>query len=205
MHRTYIADIERGARNLTLRSVEHLADALQVTVGNLLSYATAQKGTSIGLTAATSPSELREILIVEDNRHDAALALRSLKRARFMNPIKLSRDAEEALEYLFDEGRERKLGTTQPQLILLDLYLPRMSGLDLLRRLKGDKRTQGIPVVILTAIKNDKNVLECARLGAEGYIMKPLDIEGLVSVIPQLKLQLTLSPPMAPQPQAVPQ
>lgn len=199
MHRTYIADIERGARNLSLRSVESLADALQVTVGDLLTYATAQSGTAMRLCAEAAPAELREILVVEDNSADAALIMRKFKRARFSNPLKVTRDAEEALNYLLRQGRYKKGKIRRPQLILLDLNLPGMSGLEFLRKVKSDKRLKDIPVIILTVSKNDRLVSECAELGAANYIVKPLDIEDLVGVTPKLNLHLALAPPTGPK------
>ena len=203
MHRTYIADIERGARNLSLRSVESLADALQVTVGDLLSYATAEAGTAMRLCAEPAPNELREILVVEDNSADVALIMRAFKKARFSNPLKVSRDAEDALAYLQGLGRYKKARTRRPQLILLDLNLPGMSGLELLQIIKADKRLRDIAVIILTVSKNDRMVVECARLGAANYIVKPLDIEDLVGVTPRLNLQLVLAGPNGSKPRAI--
>ena len=195
MHRTYIADIERGARNLTLRSVLNLATALQVAVGDLLSYATASAGVNGRRHPALTPAPTREIMMVEDSATDAALAVRAFQRARISNPIKTFRDGESALAYLLGSGRYAKRKPGRPQLILLDLSLPGMSGLEFLRRIKGDARTRAIPIVVLTGSRSDRSIMECARLGAENYIFKPVGIENFVRVTPKLNLHLTLGPP----------
>ena len=199
MHRTYIADIERGARNLSLRSVESLADALQVTVGDLLTYAGAQAGTAMRLSAEAAPIELREILLIEDNSSDVALTMRAFKQARFSNPIKASRDAEDALDYLRGNGRYKRSRRRLPQLILLDLRLPKMSGIEFLEIIKADKNLSEIPVIILTASKTDRLMTQCRELGAAHYIVKPLEIEHLVNITPLLNLHLALAPPTGPK------
>jgi CheY-like chemotaxis protein/DNA-binding XRE family transcriptional regulator len=146
MHRTYLADIERGTRNVTLRTVVHLAKALQITVGNLFAYATARPGTAPRVGAATAPAEVRDILLVDHDAVDAAVTARAFKRANF----RIVRDAEAGLDYLFGTGRYARRKPVRPQLILLDLHLPQVSGLEFLRRVKGDERTRDIPVVVLT-------------------------------------------------------
>jgi CheY-like chemotaxis protein len=146
MHRTYLADIERGTRNVTLRTVAHLAKALQITVGNLFAYVTARPGTALRVGTAMAPSEVQDILLVNHNVADAAMTARAFKRAKF----KIVRDAEAGLDYLFGTGRYARQKPVRPQLILLDLHLPQMSGMEFLRRVKGDKRTRDIPVAVLT-------------------------------------------------------
>lgn len=142
LHRTFVADIERGVRNVTLRTVANLATALHVTVGNLLSCA--------ATPSETAPNEVREILLVEHNAASTAMTARAFKRARFANPLRIVRSGEIGLDYLFGSGRYAKRKPVPPQLILLVPDLPRMSSSEFLRRVKGDERTRDIPVVFLT-------------------------------------------------------
>jgi CheY-like chemotaxis protein len=193
MHRTYLADIERGARNVTLRSIGQLAKALELTVGSLFS----PLGRA-GSAAAGGPVRRRrrrtatagEILLVEDDPADLELARRAFRKARIANPLKAMRDAESALRYLGRRGPR-----VLPQLILLDLHLPGMSGQDFLRRIKANPVTAGIPVVVLTVSAASRDVLECSRLGAANYIIKPVGIEGLSRVTPRLDFQWALLHP----------
>jgi CheY-like chemotaxis protein/DNA-binding XRE family transcriptional regulator len=186
LHRTYIADIERGGRNLTLRSIISLAGALQVSVASLLAQpGEIQHGSAVG-----------EIMLIEDNTVDADLTLRAFKRAKFSNPVTVIRDGKAALEYLF--GSTRPVARPRPLLILLDLNLPKVSGIEVLRRIKAHDQTRHIPVVVLTVSKDDKSILECAKLGAEQYIIKPVEFEKFSQVSPRLDLHWTLSSPLHP-------
>jgi transcriptional regulator with XRE-family HTH domain len=137
LHRTYVADVERGARNVTLWTVANLAKALHVTAGSLLSDAATPSRMAL--------DEVREILLVDRGSTMA----RAFERAKLANPIKIVRDGETGLDYLFGTGRYAKRMPARPQLILLVPDLPRMSGREFLLRVKGDERTRDIPVVPL--------------------------------------------------------
>ena len=195
MHRTYIADIERGSRNVTLRSIENLANALQVTVGNLLSYASSPGQLALGQDGLKTVPSPGEILVIEDNEADASLTHRAFRLARMTNPLRILPDAEGAWDYLCGVGQYASHGPAHPALILLDLNLPGISGLDFLRRIKDDLRMRDIPVAVLTVSRSDRLIIECGRLGVVNYIVKPLSFENLVQVTPKLNLHLTLSPP----------
>ena len=152
MHRTYIADVERGARNVSLRSIVSLAKALELTAGRLLSRAAepSREGPAGGA---------QTILLIEDNETDAHLGGPGFWKARVLNPVKVARDAEDALDYLAGLGRYARSSPELPQLILLDLNLPGMSGPDFLRRIKRDPHTRRIPVVVLTVSRNDRMII----------------------------------------------
>jgi CheY-like chemotaxis protein/DNA-binding XRE family transcriptional regulator len=191
MHRTYVADIERGGRNVTLRSVGHLANALQVSVADLLSVNRAAMDASYVSTAGEG-EQLGEILLVEDSSTDAQLVVRAFNRARMTNPVKVLGDGEEALHYLNRTGKYVAEKGLPPQLVLLDLNLPGISGIEVLRQIKTNKATCQIPVVVLTVSQQDRNVIECGRLGAENYIVKPVEFENFSRITSALNLHWTL-------------
>jgi transcriptional regulator with XRE-family HTH domain len=149
LHRSYVADVERGARNVTLWTIANLANALHVPIGNLLSGANAPSGTAQWVAKEPAPSETGEILLVDHDSAAAAMMARAFKKVRLGNPLRIVRDGETGLDYLFGRGRYAKLKPARPQLILLVLELPRMSGSDFLQRIRGDERTRNIPVVPL--------------------------------------------------------
>jgi len=134
-----------------------------------------------------STSNVVEILIVEDTPEDLELALRALKKAHLANHIQIARDGAEALDFVFGEGvytgRQLEDG---PKVILLDLKLPKIDGLEVLKRIKGDPRTSGIPVVVLTSSKEQKDVLESYKLGVNSYIVKPVNFERFVAAVQEL-------------------
>jgi two-component system response regulator len=127
-----------------------------------------------------------EILLVEDNRYDAELAMRSL--SRIANPIKLVEDGEEALEFVFGTGRYAGRGLASPKVVFLDLKLPKVDGLEVLRHLKGDPRTRAIPVVVLTSSREESDLVRSYDLGANSYIVKPMDFEKFSDSVSQLGL-----------------
>ena len=135
-----------------------------------------------------------EILLVEDNPHDLQLTLRALRRANLANAIHVARDGEEALEFLFPPG-STAADAPDPTLrvILLDLKLPKVDGLEVLARIKGDARTRRIPVVMLTSSKEQNDVLESYDLGVNSYIVKPVNFERFAEAIQQLGLYWLLT------------
>jgi len=130
-----------------------------------------------------------EILLVEDNPEDVELTLHALRRSNLANRIHVVRDGEEALDFLFCRGRYNgRPFEHPPRLVLLDLKLPKVGGLEVLREVKGDPRTKAIPVVILTSSKEEKDLVNGYHLGANGYIQKPLDFDAFREVVKQLGL-----------------
>jgi CheY-like chemotaxis protein/DNA-binding Xre family transcriptional regulator len=177
LHRTYVADVERGARNLSLSSIEKLARALEISIADLLSRAGNPDATIAPV--ARESHDLVDILMVEDNRADVELTLHAFMKININNPIHVVHDGAEALDYLFCSGKysTRKVDR-RPQFVLLDLNLPEITGMEVLRRMKADERTRKIPVVVLTASHRDRDIIECRRLGADTYIVKPVGIEN---------------------------
>ena len=127
------------------------------------------------------------ILLVEDNPDDEALTLRALKKNNVANEVIVARDGVEALDYLFGKGAYEGRDTTiQPQLILLDLKLPKVGGLEVLQQLRDDNKTKYIPVVVLTSSKEQRDIVACYDYGANSYILKPVDFEQFLSAVKQL-------------------
>ena len=128
-----------------------------------------------------------EILLVEDNSSDAELALRALKKHRLANHIVVVTDGEEALDFIFARGAfSNRSVTNGPKVILLDLKLPKVDGLEVLRAIKSDPRTQIIPVVVLTSSKQESDIVESYRLGVNSYIVKPVDFDKFVVAVRDL-------------------
>ena len=129
------------------------------------------------------------IFLVEDNPDDEALTLRALRRNNILNEVVVARDGVEALDYLFGTGSHAGRDTRiQPQVVLLDLKLPRLGGLEVLQRLRSDPRTKLQPVVILTTSNEDSDVLSGYELGVNSYIRKPVDFNQFIDAVRQLGL-----------------
>jgi two-component system response regulator len=128
-----------------------------------------------------------EILLVEDNPADAELTLRALRKNNLANHIHLARDGEEALDFLFCRGAQAaRTFEAGPDLILLDLKLPKVDGLEVLKEVKADARTRPIPVVILTSSKEERDLVSSYRLGVNSYIQKPVNFAEFQEVVRQL-------------------
>ncbi len=143
----------------------------------------------------------RAILLVEDNPDDEALTLRAFKKHNITNEVVVARDGAQALEYLFGTGRYAGRDMElMPQLILLDLKLPKVDGLEVLGQIRADDRTRLLPVVVLTSSTEERDLVESYRLGANSYVRKPVDFNQFVEAARQLGLYWLLmnQPPPVP-------
>ena len=190
-NRSYISDIERGSRNVSLNGIEKLADALGISVTTLFA--------EMDSKSASTPlrnDEMVDILFVEDNENDILLTMQALKGANLTNRIFVVRDGAAALDFLFCTGEfAYRRPNDRPQVILLDLNLPKIHGVEVLRRVKANARTSSIPVVVLTSTKEDCVIAACKRLGAETFIAKPVDFHNFSAMTLQLSLQWALIKP----------
>jgi two-component system response regulator len=135
-----------------------------------------------------SDDEPVEILLVEDNPNDVELALHALKKNKVSNRIQVARDGEEALDFIFGKDGTGGLNEQRPKMILLDLKLPKVDGLEVLKRLKCDPRTRSIPVIMLTSSGEERDMVKSYDLGVNSYIVKPVDFQQFNEAIRQVGL-----------------
>jgi two-component system, response regulator len=129
-----------------------------------------------------------EILLVEDSDTDLELALRALAQAKVANRIEVARDGAEALDFLFSQGAFAGRAADNPRLVLLDLKLPMVDGLEVLRAIKANPATRTIPVVVLTSSHEQRDIVESYNLGVNSYIVKPVDFDGFMAAVAELGL-----------------
>ena len=129
-----------------------------------------------------------DILLVEDNPHDVELTLRALKKHNLANQVHVARDGQEALDFLFGDGPSFGIKCNRLKVILLDLKLPKVSGLEVLQKLKSDERCKTVPVVVLTSSQEDQDIQECYKLGVNSYVVKPVEFEAFAKTVADLGL-----------------
>ena len=146
-----------------------------------------------------------EILLVEDNPADVELALHALRQNNLANGIQVARDGEKALDFLFCRGAySERDANDRPKLVLLDLKLPKVDGLEVLREIKSDPRTKALPVIVLTSSREEKDLVQSYQLGVNSYIQKPVDFDQFRETVKQLGLYwLVVNQPPPPNSFAV--
>ncbi|MDX1951276.1 MAG: response regulator [Verrucomicrobiota bacterium] len=135
------------------------------------------------------------ILLIEDNPDDITLTLNVFKKNNLLNKVHVLKDGVEALDFLFSTGVYADKPQNGPELILLDLNLPKMHGLDVLKKIKSDERTKNLPVVILTASQEERGVMQSYKLGAQGCIVKPFEFQKFLEAVTELRLAWVLIAP----------
>jgi CheY-like chemotaxis protein len=123
--------------------------------------------------------EVVDILLVEDSESDAELTLRALRKAHLANRVEWVTDGQEALDFLYSEGAYAGRGQIRPKLVLLDLKLPRLNGIDVLRRIKSDEARKSIPIVMLTSSNEERDIVQSYALGVNSYLIKPVEFDKL--------------------------
>jgi len=140
-----------------------------------------------------------EVLLVEDNMHDAEMTIRSLKKVNLANNLVHVKDGEEALDFIFARGKfiDRKAADF-PKVILLDIKMPKVDGIEVLKQLKSHESSKTIPVVIMTSSREEQDIINSYQLGVNSYVVKPVDFEGFARAVSQLGLYwlLTNQPPI---------
>ncbi|MBI1223859.1 MAG: response regulator [Bacteroidetes bacterium] len=130
-----------------------------------------------------------EIVLIEDNPHEAELTIRSLKKHNLANRLVHIDDGQDAMEFLFSTGKyENNIGMLNPKIILLDLKLPKVNGLEILKKIREDERTKHFPVVVLTSSKEESDVFESYKLGVNSYIVKPVNFESFTNAVTEIGL-----------------
>jgi two-component system response regulator len=130
-----------------------------------------------------------EILLIEDNPRDAELTLRALRKNNLANNVLIAEDGEEALDFFFCRGKyEKRNISTPPKVVLLDLKLPKISGLEVLKIVKSDNRTANIPVVVITSSRQEPDIMEAYKMGANSYVVKPVDFDQFINAMSSLGL-----------------
>jgi CheY-like chemotaxis protein/DNA-binding XRE family transcriptional regulator len=196
LHRTYVSDVEAGKRNPSLASIQRLTLALGASLGAI--FASVEDGKKPESGNATG-QKLGDILLVEDNAKDIELTLTAFRQAKLTNPIQVVHDGIEALDFVFCRGHYAKRPKTdRPQVVLLDLQLPKIHGLEVLRRIKADEFARKIPVVVLTVSQRDDHIHEALRLGAQSYIVKPVDFQNFSESTSKLSFRWAMLEPAMP-------
>ncbi len=189
LHRTYITDIERGSRNISLQSIEKLARALDSPIAELFAGPAKPNGRAPNGEAG----ECVDILLVEASPTDVELTLQAFRAARMKNQVHTVRSAAEAMDFLFRQGAHaRPWAPHRALVVLLDLDLPKPGGLEVLRRIRGDARTLELPVVILTVSNKHRDLAECRRLGCSFHLVKPVGFENFSKITSDLRLDWKL-------------
>ena len=200
LQRTYLSDIERGTRNISLMTIDRLARALGTSASTLCAPLDDLERDATAAKTYGGSHRMVEILLVEDDPNDVELTLDAFRTARFVNHVQVVNDGVAALDYIFCRGKfANRRSQPRPQIILLDLNLPKLNGVEVLGEIKADERTRSIPVVILTTYKDNFMIAKCRQLGASIYIEKPVDFRRLCWVTPGLDFAWGL---IAPQNQS---
>jgi two-component system, response regulator len=198
LHRTYVTDIERGTRNLTLESIYKLACALGVTISDIFrSIGGPEAERAVSSPAVAVNNHSVDLLLAEGSAKDVELTIEAFKRAKLTNRLHIVRSGVEALDFLFCRGDYRgRIAEFPPSAVLLDMNLPIIDGLEVLRRIKAEERTRDLKVVMLSASRRDDGrVNEAMRLGAVGCMAKPVDFRNFSQMTPKLDFTWTLFQP----------
>jgi len=197
LHRTYISDVERGARNLSLESIDKLARALDISIPSLFTPVTAPSlSPPSSPLARASATELLDILLIQASQKEVRASVESFHQVRFVNSVRAISSGAEALELFFGNDFVKQANYMRKLIVLLDLDLPDVSGLEVLRQLRSDERTRQIPVAILATPDRERDTLEARRLGAQAVLTKPLSFQALCQAASALDVTWAMLKPV---------
>src|SRR5258706_10537596 len=193
LHRTYVSDVEAGKRNPSLASIHRLATALGAPLSAVFCGAETVSPMPRPPFEVGMADRVVNILLIEEDPKAAQLTVALFKKFKLTNNLKVIADGAEALDFIFCRGAYAKRRIKNlPQVVLLDLELSQVQGLDRLRQIKADLRSRMIPVVALTPLRKDPRCREAIRLGAEDCLVKPLDFQSFSQIMPKLSFAWTL-------------
>jgi two-component system response regulator len=193
LHRTYVSDVEAGKRNPSLASIHRLASALGAPLSAVFCGAETVSPMPRPPFEVGMADRVVNILLIEEDPKAAQLTVALFKKFKLTNNLKVIDDGAEALDFIFCRGAYAKRRIKNlPQVVLLDLELSKVQGLEVLRQIKADARTRMIPVVVLTPVRKDPRCREALRLGAEDCLVKPLDFQSFSQIMPKLSFAWTL-------------
>ena len=198
LHRTYITDGERGHRNISIESIEKIAAALQTPLSVIFERCEEKRSQPLQLVNTARHQNLRaphpiEILLIEDDPNFVELSLHAFKMANVRNVIHVARDGIEALDCIFATGSyESRKSLPPPSLILLDLKLPKVDGLEVLSRIRTNDSTKHIPVIVMTSSQSAEDISRCESMGVQQYLTKPISFGMFSSIAASIGLQWLL-------------
>ena len=198
LHRTYITDVETGKRNISIESLEKIAAALNTPLSTLFQKLEEKRTQPLQLVHRVRLNKAPvtrqiEILLVDDDISFIELTLHSFREANLKNVVHIARDGAEALEFIFATGDyENRKSLLTPSLIFLDLKLPKISGIEVLSKIRSNKKTKDIPVIITTSSQSTSDFIKINELGIKYYLTKPINFSELTNIVASYGLQWLL-------------
>lgn len=198
LHRTYITDIEHGTRNVSLKNIFRITRALNISLSEFFSRMERYSSSSLHLVSH-QPASVKQtplpidILLIEDDQNFVDLTLHELQKGNIHNKVHVSRNGQDALDVIFGSTFSDTSVKNIPRVVLLDLYLPFVNGIEVLERIRSNRATKDIPVVVLTSSTNQDDQRYCRTLGIEEFLSKPINVGEFNAVMQRLGFQMYIT------------